>query len=60
MLFGEAGRVAKDFDLGTLHADMKLDVGAGVRMFSAGRVGRLDVAFSEEGWSLVAMVGQAF
>lgn len=60
VLFGEAGRVAGDLDLGTLHADMKLDVGAGVRMFSAGRVGRLDAAFSEEGWSLVAMVGQAF
>jgi hypothetical protein len=38
----------------------RLDFGAGVRMFSAGQVGRLDAAFSEEGWSLVAMVGQAF
>ena len=56
----EAGRVAPSWDIGTLHSDMKYDVGIGIRgMFNSG-IGRLDFVVSEEGVSFVAMFGQAF
>lgn len=59
-LFAEAGRVADDLDLTELHEDMKFDVGAGVRAFSAGLVWRLDMSFAKEDWSFIAMVGHSF
>ncbi len=56
----EAGRVAPSWNFGTLHTDMKYDVGIGLRgMFDSG-IGRLDVVVSEEGLSIVAMFGQTF
>jgi hypothetical protein len=56
----EAGRVAPHWDVETLHSDMKYDVGIGLRgMFHTG-IGRLDLAVSPEGFSLVAMFGQTF
>ncbi len=58
--FIETGRVAGDFDLSELHRDLKLDLGVGLRAYSEGLVGRLDFAFSDEGWAAVAMVGHPF
>lgn len=58
--FVEVGRVADEFDLSELHADMKWDAGIGVRLMAALVVVRADAAFSEEGFHLWAMVGQAF
>lgn len=56
----EAGRVAPEWDFGTLHSDMKYDVGIGVRgMFDTG-IGRLDLVVSDEAVSIVAMFGQTF
>jgi len=56
----EAGRVAPSWDIGTLHTDMKYDVGIGLRgMFYTG-IGRLAFVVSDEGFSLVAMFGQTF
>jgi hypothetical protein len=60
VLFCEMGRVHDEFDLSELHSDMNVDVGMGVRFYSRGLVGRLDVAVAEESMSLVAMVGQSF
>ena len=56
----EVGRVAPEWDFGTLHTDMKYDVGVGLRgMFDSG-IGRLDFVVSEEAFSVVAMFGQTF
>jgi hypothetical protein len=56
----EVGRVAPSWDFGELHTDMKYDVGVGLRgMFDQG-IGRLDLVVSEEGFSVVAMLGQTF
>lgn len=60
IVFAEAGRVASKFDLGTLHTDMKTDIGFGFRLFSEGALGRLDFAFSDESWGLRAMIGHPF
>ena len=60
VVFGEVGRVAGDFDVADLHSDMKGDAGIGIRAFSSGGVGRLDVAGSEEGWTALAMFGHPF
>ena len=60
VLFCEVGRVAEAFDLDTLHSDMNWDAGFGLRLFSEGLVGRLDLAVADEGWSILAMVGQPF
>jgi outer membrane protein assembly factor BamA len=56
----EVGRVAPSWDLGTLHTDMKSDYGVGLRsMFNTG-VGRIDLMFSEEGVTFVAMFNHPF
>ena len=60
VLFCEAGRVAEEFNLHTLHTDMNVDAGFGARLYSGGLVGRMDFAFADEGWSAVAMIGQSF
>lgn len=59
-LFVEAGRVADDWNLTGLHEEMKVDVGVGFRMMAMRTVVRLDVAFSDEGFSIWAMVGHPF
>jgi len=58
--FVELGRVADEWDLQELHSDMKWDAGLGVRLMTAMVVVRADAAYSEEGWHIWAMVGQAF
>jgi hypothetical protein len=60
VLFCEVGRVADEFDFSELHSDMNWDAGVGVRIYSRGLVGRLDLAVAEEDTSFVVMVGQAF
>lgn len=58
--FAELGRVADDWDLGDLHTDMKWDLGIGFRAMIRRTVVRLETAYSEEGWSVVAMAGHPF
>jgi outer membrane translocation and assembly module TamA len=58
--FVELGRVAPSWDLQELHSDMKWDAGLGLRLMTAKVVVRGDFAYSEEGWHIWAMVGQAF
>ncbi len=60
VLFCEAGRVADEFDLGALHSELDWDVGVGLRAYSKGLVGRMDVAFSEEASSALVMIGHSF
>ncbi len=56
----EAGRVAPSWDLGTLHSDMKYDVGIGLRGMFHASVGRIDLVVSDEGFAFSAMIGQTF
>ena len=58
--FLEVGRVAERWDLQELHSNMKWDAGGGIRSMTAKVVVRADAAYSEEGWHIWAMVGQAF
>lgn len=60
VVFGEVGRVASDWDLKTLHTDMKNDFGVGLRAMLGSGVVRLDVAFSEESTTVAAMFGHAY
>jgi hypothetical protein len=60
VVYGEMGRVADDLDLSELHSDLKWDVGIGLRAFSEGGVGRVGIAFAEEGWAALAMFGHPF
>lgn len=56
----EAGRVAPSWDVGTLHSDMKYDVGVGLRGMFHASVGRIDFVVSDEGVAFSAMLGQTF
>jgi len=58
--FVEVGRVAPNWDAGTLHEEMKWDVGVGLRAWAKGLVVRVDVAGSEEDFGVQMMVGQPF
>lgn len=58
--FAELGRVAPDYDLGTLHEDMKWDAGIGLRFMAKKSVIRVDWAASEESMGLWIMFGQTF
>jgi hypothetical protein len=58
--FVELGRVAPEWDLGTLHSSMKWSAGFGIRALASGFVLRADIAFSEEGTSVQMMIGQPF
>lgn len=59
--FIEAGRVAPDWDLATLHSSMKWDVGLGVRAMAKGIVIRIDGAVGNAGnYGVQMMVGQPF
>ncbi len=60
VLFGEAGRVAGNWSLGELHSDMHWDAGVSLRIMAIKSVLRLDVAYSEEGVNVWAMVGHPF
>ncbi len=56
----EAGRVAPSMNTDLLHRDMKVDFGLGIRMMFDKSIGRADAMVSEEGFSIILMVGQAF
>ena len=58
--FAEVGRVAPSFNLQTLHEDLRWDAGLGLRVWAKGLVGRMDLAFSEEGFAVQMMVGHPF
>ncbi|MCP4450690.1 MAG: hypothetical protein GY809_04460 [Planctomycetes bacterium] len=60
VIYGEVGRVAGNLNLRELHEDMKWDVGAGIRVFSEGSVGRLSVAVSRKDVALLVMFGHPF
>lgn len=58
--FGEAGRVADNWSLTELNSDLKWDAGVGLRLMAIKSVVRLDMAYSDEGLGVWAMVGQPF
>ena len=58
--FVEFGRVAPEWSVSTLHSDMKKVVGLGLRMMAKKAVFRLDTAYSNDSWSMWAMVGHPF
>lgn len=60
VMFIEAGRVADEFNLSTLHKDMKFNVGLGARFEVEGVVIRTELAKGEEGSQFWVMVNQPF
>ena len=60
VVFFETGRVAPEWSITTLHSQMKWDAGVGMRVMVKRLVGRLDLAYSEEGIGVQMMVGQSF
>lgn len=60
VLFAEAGRVAPEYDLGTLLSNMKYDVGFSIRALAAKVPVRFDMAFGEEGSTMWVMIKQPF
>ncbi|MGI9342949.1 MAG: BamA/TamA family outer membrane protein [Gammaproteobacteria bacterium] len=60
VLFGELGRVAKSWDVSTLHDDMKWSVGFGFRAMIGSSVARLDIAISDESTQGMLFLGQPF
>lgn len=55
--FAEMGRVAPEWNVRTLHSNMKNDLGVGVRAMALRSIVRLDLAFSNETWQVYVMVG---
>ncbi len=60
VLFIEGGRVAPTYNRHVLYKDWKSDVGFSLRALTAGMVIRLDVAKSNEGTNMWAMVSHPF
>ena len=58
--FVETGRVAPEWSVTTLHSQMKYDGGVGLRVMLKRLVGRLDIAYGEEGGAVQMMIGQSF
>ncbi len=58
--FVEAGRVAPEWSLSTLHSSMKWDGGVGVRALARGILIRIDIAGSNEGFGVNMMIGHPF
>jgi len=58
--FVEVGRVAPEWNLGTLHSDLKWDGGLGIRILAKGIVVRVDTAVSEEGLGIAMMINHPF
>ncbi len=58
--FVEAGRVGPDYDSDLFFKDLKYDAGIGLRLMAYRAVVRLDLAFSDEGSSVWAMISQPF
>jgi len=60
VLFIETGRVAPEYDLVTLHSDMKFDAGFSLRALAARVPVRFDIASGSEGVNMWVMVKQTF
>ena len=60
VFFTEVGRVAPSWTFETLHKNMKMDAGVGVRAMIKGLVLRIDVAGSSESWGVNMIVAQPF
>ncbi|MBZ0199724.1 MAG: BamA/TamA family outer membrane protein [Ignavibacteriaceae bacterium] len=58
--FAEVGRVAPEWNISTLHTDMKWSAGGGIRFFMNNLILRLDGAFSKEGFFTQMYVDHAF
>ena len=58
--FGEVGRVAPSWNLGTLHESMKYDGGVGIRAFVNHIIVRIDFAAGPEGFATQMFVGHPF
>ncbi len=58
--FVEVGRVARGWNIGELHSDMKWDAGIGLRLMAKRLVLRADAAASEEGFGIQMMVSHPF
>lgn len=58
--FFEVGRVAPEWNISTLHTDMKWSAGGGLRIFMNNLILRIDSAFSEEGNFIQMYVDHAF
>ncbi|MEH6453666.1 MAG: BamA/TamA family outer membrane protein [Psychromonas sp.] len=60
VLFVEAGRVAPEYNLGTLFSDVKYDVGFSLRALAANVPVRFEMAFGDEGSAMWVMLNQPF
>jgi hypothetical protein len=60
IMFMEVGRVADKWSLSDLHENMKVSVGAGIRLQVEGLIIRVDGAASEEGASAQMFFGHTF
>lgn len=60
VVFAEAGRVADEFDFGTLHQDMKWTAGLGARFQIEGVVVRAEAAYSGDDNQIWIMANQPF
>ena len=58
--FGELGRVAPEWEIDTLHEDMKWTLGAGVRAMANNVVVRADLGVSSEEVMVQMFIGQPF
>ncbi len=58
--FVEVGRVAPEWEVQSLHEDMRWNVGGGLRAFVNGLLIRIDLAGSEEGGEVQMIVDQPF
>lgn len=59
-VFAELGRVAPEWNIETLHTDMKWSAGGGIRIFMNNLILRVDSAFGDEGMFLQMYVDHAF
>ncbi len=59
-LFGEVGRVAGEYDLGTLHDDMNTTLGLSMRLMIGSQVMRFEFAHGDEANQFWFLVGQPF
>ncbi len=60
VVFAEAGRVAPEYNIGTLFSDMKYDVGFSLRALAAKVPVRFEMAYGEEGSTMWVMLKQPF
>ena len=57
ILFTEVGRVADNYSFSDLHSNMKVSVGAGIRVSVEGLIVRADSAVSEDGGEVQMFFG---